>query len=48
LRLPRQQRAAALGLPAIDVAGTQLGVDGHLLARHGVESEAGGNLGDAR
>jgi len=30
-----------------DVTGTQLGVDGHLTAWHGVKGEAGRDLGDA-
>jgi len=39
--------AAALGLLLVDQAGTQIGVDGHLLAGHGVQGEAGRHLGDA-
>ncbi len=32
----------------VDVAGGEIGIDGHLLAGNGVEGEAGANLGDAR
>ena len=33
-------------LVLVDQAGGQVGVDGHLFARHGVQAEAGRNLGD--
>src|ERR687896_135391 len=39
--------AALAGLLVGDLAGVQVGVDRHLLAGHGVEREAGGNLGHA-
>ena len=39
---------AALGLVLVDHAGVQVGVDGHLLARHAVEGESGGHFADAR
>ena len=39
--------AAAAGLVVGDLAGVEVGVDRHLLAGHGVEGEAGGDLGDA-
>ena len=43
----RHFEAAAAGFLLVDVAGAQVGVDRHLLARHRVEREAGRNLGDA-
>ena len=39
--------AARARLLVGDLAGVQVGVDRHLLARHGVEGEARGHLGDA-
>ena len=39
--------AAGAGLLFIDQAGIQVGVDGHLLAGHGVQGEARGNFGGA-
>ena len=46
--LSRSSAAAEpIGLGLIDVAGAQVVVDRHLLARHGVEAESGGDLGDA-
>ena len=39
--------AALLGLRLRDQPGVEVGVDGHLLAGHGVEGEAGRDLGDA-
>ena len=39
--------AALAGLVVGDQAGVEVGVDRHLLAGHGVEGEAGGDLGDA-
>ena len=39
--------AALAGLVLGDQAGVQVGVDAHLLARHGVQGEAGGHLGHA-
>ena len=41
---PRRSR---LRLGLIDVAGAQVVVDRHLLARHRVEAESGGDFGDA-
>ena len=41
-------QAALAGFGFIDQAGIQIGVDGHLLARHGVEGEARRHFGDAR
>ena len=38
---------AAFGLLLVDEPGVQVGVDGHLLAGHGVEGEAGRHLGHA-
>ena len=35
------------GLVLVDQARRKIGVDGHLLARHGVQGEAGRDLGDA-
>ena len=40
--------AAALGFVLVDHAGVQIGVDGHLPARHAVQGEAGGHFADAR
>ena len=42
-----QRPAPGARLVFVDQSGRQVGVDGHLLARHGVKGEAGGNLGDA-
>ena len=39
--------AALAGLVLVDQAGVQVGVDRHLLAGHGVEGEAGADLGHA-
>ena len=39
---------APAGLRIGDQAGVQVGIDAHLLARHGVEGETGGDFGDAR
>ncbi len=39
--------APLLGLGLVDQAGIEVGVDGHLLARHGVQGEARTDLGDA-
>ena len=39
--------AAPAGLVLVDEAGVEVGVDRHLLAGHGVEGEAGSDLGDA-
>ena len=39
--------AALVGLGLGDEAGVEVGVDGHLLAGHGVEGEAGGHFADA-
>ena len=39
--------AALAGLVLVDQAGVQVGVDGHLLAGHRVEGEAGADLGHA-
>ena len=39
---------AMLRLALVDDAGVQVGVDGHLPARHAVEGESGGHLADAR
>ena len=41
-----QLLAAQLGRRLVDQARGQVGVDGHLLAGHGVEGEAGADLGD--
>ncbi len=38
--------APLLGLLLIDQAGVEIGIDGHLLARHGVEGKAGTDLGN--
>src|SRR5690606_29280194 len=38
--------AALLGSVLVDQASRKVGVDGHLLAGHGVEAEAGGHFGD--
>jgi hypothetical protein len=38
--------AAALGFLLVDEAGVEVGIDGHLLAGHGVEGEAGAHFGD--
>ncbi len=46
LCLPRDLFAAALGFFLVDQAGVQIRVDGHLLARHGIQGETGGNLRD--
>ncbi len=46
-RVARDLLAPGAGLRLVDQAGVQVGVDGHLLAGHGVEGEAGGNLGGA-
>ncbi len=42
-----QHLAAAARFLLVDHAGRQIGVDRHLLARHGVEVEAGGHFRDA-
>ena len=42
-----QLLAALLGGRLVDQAGAEIGVDRHLLARHGVEVEAGGDFRDA-
>ena len=42
-----QGRAARLGGLLVDQAGGEIGVDGHLLAGHRIEGEAGRDLGDA-
>ena len=42
-----QRLAALLGDLLVDQAGGKIGVDRHLLARHGVEVEARGDFGDA-
>ncbi len=39
---------AALCLALVDHAGAKVGVDRHLLARHAVERESGGDLADPR
>ena len=39
--------AAAAGNFFVDEAGVHFRVDGHLLAGHGIEAEAGGDFGDA-
>ena len=44
LEMPRRLR---LRLLHVDEPGAQVGVDGHLLAGHGVEGEARGHLGHA-
>lgn len=38
---------AGLGLDLVDQAGVEVGIDGHLLAGHGVEGEACAHLGNA-
>ena len=38
--------AAVFGVLIIDQAGVKVSVDGHLLAGHGVQGEAGGDFGD--
>ena len=40
--------AAALGLALVDGAGVQVGVDGHLPARHAVQGKSGSHFADAR
>ena len=45
--LSRSSPAQPSGLGLIDVAGAHVVVDRHLLARHGVEAESGGDLSDA-
>ena len=47
LALPGDLASAPAGLVLVDQAGVEVGVDRHLLARHGVQGEAGGHLGDA-
>ncbi len=42
-----QLLAPLAGLVLVDQPRRQIGVDGHLLAGHGVQGEAGGHLGDA-
>ena len=44
-RFLRYLGAAFLGLLLIDQAGVQVGVDGHLLAGHGIQGETGNHLG---
>src|SRR5205814_10443199 len=39
--------AAAAGFGLVDGAGVDIGIDGHLLAGHGVEGESRGDFGDA-
>src|SRR5205823_4678475 len=39
--------AAAAGFDLVDRAGVDVGVDGHLLAGHGIEGEAGGDFGNS-
>jgi hypothetical protein len=48
LRFARQQCATATGLVGIDMASSQFGVDGHLLAGHGVQGEPRADLRHAR
>src|SRR3546814_11432982 len=45
--LVRQILAPAARLALVDQAGREVGVDRHLLARHGIQAEAGGDVGDA-
>ena len=40
--------APATGLVFLDQAGIEIGVDGHLLAGHPIQREAGGYFGDPR
>ena len=47
VRLLRQLSAAGFGGFLVDHAGIEVGVDGHLLAGHGVQRKAGVDLGDA-
>ena len=47
MALALEPLAQPIGLGLIDVAGAQVVVDRHLLARHGIEGESGGDLGDA-
>ncbi len=47
LALAPQQTPPAAGLVALDRASPELGVDGHLLAGHGVEDEARAHFGHA-
>ncbi|MNZ55842.1 hypothetical protein D3C78_737780 [compost metagenome] len=46
LGLPRHFGTACLGLGLVDQAGVEVGVNGHLLAGHGVEGEARAHLGN--
>jgi hypothetical protein len=46
VRFLRDRRAALARLVLADQAGVEIGIDGHLLARHGVEGEARGHFGD--
>ena len=43
----RHLGAALLGLALVDQAGVEVGVDGHLLARQGIQGEACAHFGDA-
>ena len=47
LRFLAELVAAPLGRVLVDRAGAHVGVDGHLLAGHGVEGEARRHLGDS-
>src|SRR5690606_1217346 len=47
VRLASDVAAAVLGFGLGDDAGVQIRIDGHLLAGHGVQGEAGRDLGDA-
>src|SRR5438876_522178 len=47
LRLAHQMLPSPPRFVLVDQAGVQLGVDGHLLARHGVQSETGRHFRDA-
>jgi hypothetical protein len=47
VRFPAQVFALLDGLLLVDEAGVQVGLDGHLLAGHGVQGEAGRDFGDA-
>jgi hypothetical protein len=44
---PAESSAARLMRSPLDLAGVQVGGDRHLLARHGLEGEAGSDLGHA-
>jgi len=47
LRLAVELGAPVAGFVQVEGSSSEVGVDGHLLAGHGVEGEAGGDLGDA-